>query len=103
MLDENNYPDEESLEKIRKWDIFKQGVSGLLELIEENTNWADRQIYQGKRGKYIYHTGGWSGNEDVIEALTHTTFWFLFWQMSKRGGHYYFRITHPEWYPVESR
>jgi len=98
MLDENCYPDEKSLKKIAKWDIFTQGVDGLLDLIEENTNWADRQIHRtGKRViRYEYHTGGWSGNEEVIDALQQNFFWFLFWEKSLRGGHYYFRIEHPE-------
>ena len=100
MLDENNYPDEASLKAIKEWDILKQGISGLLELITENTNWADRQIHiTGKKViRFEYHTGGWSGNEDVIEALEQNSFWFLFWQKSIRGGHYYFKIEHPEWY-----
>jgi len=95
MLDENNYPDEASLKAIKEWDILTQGVQGLLDLVEENTNWADRQIQQtGKRViHYAYHTGGWSGNEDVIDALHHNfLFWSMFWEKSTRGGHYYFRI-----------
>jgi len=95
MLDENGYPDEESLKKIRDWDILKDGVSGLLDLVEENTQWADRQIE--RRGKrviyYSYHTGGWSGNEDVIHALKgNLFFWALYWVKTERGGHYYFEI-----------
>lgn len=99
MLDENNYPDEESLKQITEWDILKQGIEGLLNLIEENTNWADRQIHRtGKRViRYEYHTGGWSGNEDVINALHHNfLFWSLYWVKSTRGGHYYFEIKSPE-------
>jgi len=95
MLDENNYPDEASLKAIKGWDILKQGTQGLLDLIEENTNWADRQIsIRGKKVLYFeYHTGGWSGNEDVIDALHHNfLFWSLFWRKSTAGGHYYFRI-----------
>ena len=95
MLDENNYPDEESLKRIKEWDILEQGIQGLLDLVYENTNWADRQIYQsGKRViRYEYHTGGWSGNEDVINALRHNyLFWALYWQRHNVGGHYYFKI-----------
>ena len=95
MLDENNYPDEASLKQIKEWDILKQGIQGLLDLVYENTNWADRQIEQaGKRViRYVYHTGGWSGNEDVIDALHHNfLFWGLYWEKTTRGGHYYFKI-----------
>ena len=90
----NRYPDEESLQKITDWDFTEQGISGLLDLIKENTNWADRQIHiSGKRViRFEYHTGGWSGNEDVISALQNSLFWHFFWEKSVRGGHYYFRI-----------
>ena len=95
MLDQDNYPDEVSLKQIEHWDILTQPIEGLLSLIEENTNWADRQIE--RRGKrviyYTYHTGGWSGNEDVIEALQRNSlFWAMFWRKHIKGGHYYFRI-----------
>lgn len=105
-LDENNYPDEDSLKQITEWDLMTQDIYGLLDLIKENTNWADRQIrIEGKRViRFEYHTGGWSGNEDVIEALMRNTFfWVLFWLKSERGGHYYFKIEHPEWYPLKKR
>lgn len=100
MLDTNGYPDEKSLRKIAGWDIFTQGLNGLFDLIEENTNWADRQIHKtGKRViRYEYHTGGWSGNKNVINALKRNIFWFFFWEKSLKGGHYYFKIRHPEQY-----
>ncbi len=96
MLDQDNYSDETSLEKIKTWDVLKDGVEGLLDLVEENTNWVDRQIHRS--GKYVirfeYHTGGWSGNEDVIAALRQNfLFWSLAWEKSTRGGHYYFKIN----------
>ncbi len=99
MLDENDYPDEKSLKEIRKWDILKQGVQGLLDLVEENTNWPDWSFdIKGKRVlRFEYHTGGWSGNEDVIGALQRNTLFFsMFWKKTEAGGHYYFRI-----YPIK--
>ena len=96
MLDENNYPDEESLKQIKEWDILENGVLGLLDIVKENTKWADRQItHRGKRVVYYtYHTGGWSGNEDVIKALMRNFFFrSLYWEKTERGGHYYFRIN----------
>jgi hypothetical protein len=38
------------------------------------------------------HTGGWSGNEVIIEALTKTIFWSFCWEKSWRGGHYEFKL-----------
>lgn len=95
MLDGDNYPDEKSLEEIKEWDILKQGIQGLLDLVEENTNWADRQIcITGKKViRFEYHTGGWSGNEEVIGALRQNfLFWAMYWEKSVRGGHFYFKI-----------
>ncbi len=99
MLDKDNYPDEASLKAIEKWDILKQGVQGLLDMVEENTNWPDWSIsVKGKKILHFeYHTGGWSGNEDVIDALhRNRLFWSLFWKKSEAGGHYFFRI-----YPIK--
>jgi len=95
MLDKDNYPDERSLERIMKWDILKQGVQDLLDLVKENTNTPDWSFsVKGKRVlRFEYHTGGWSGNEDVIDALRQNLlFWSMYWQKSEVGGHYYFRI-----------
>ncbi len=96
MLDKDNYPDEISLEEIKGWNVLEKGFEGLLNLIEENTNWADRQIARAGKHviRYMYHTGGWSGNEDVINAMKQNhLFWSLTWMKSTRGGHYYFKIN----------
>ena len=100
MLDSDNYPDKKSLNEIKNWDISKKGIDGLLDLIEENTNWADRQIERSGKNviRFVYHTGGWSGNEDVIEALqSNFLFWLMAWKKSIRGGHYYFKIEKKQW------
>jgi hypothetical protein len=37
------------------------------------------------------HTGGWSGNEDIIEAMMENVLlWLAVWQRSERGGHFTF-------------
>jgi len=96
MLDENGYPDENSLIAIANFDVLTQPIEDLLELIHENTNWADRQIEQSGKNviRYVYHTGGWSGNEDVIKAMKRNfLFWSMSWMKTTRGGHYYFKIN----------
>ena len=47
---------------------------------------------EGKDGKQILEltTGGWSDNEELIDKIADTWFWFLWWQESKRGGYYKF-------------
>lgn len=45
--------------------------------------------------KLVLHTGGWSGNEDIVGAilsniyLTHFSMTYVMW---KAGGHFYFEI-----------
>lgn len=42
-------------------------------------------------GYWEISTGGWSGNEDIIEAMQdNQVFWSLHWLESRRGGHYKF-------------
>lgn len=43
-----------------------------------------------------YHTGGWSGNEAIIQVLSGSIFWNMFLERYDRGGHYYFDLP-PEW------
>ena len=47
---------------------------------------------EGKDGiiKLELTTGGWSDNEVLINEISNTMFWFLWWQESKRGGYYKF-------------
>lgn len=37
------------------------------------------------------HTGGWSENEEIVDAICDTKFWLFYWQKSERGGHYLFK------------
>lgn len=87
------YPTAKEIDNIRKWD-YKE-ITGLLDLIE-SIWWRANSgfILTGKRIlKLELHTGGWSGNEEIIEALQfNIMFWTMYWQKSERGGHYYFRI-----------
>jgi len=36
------------------------------------------------------HTGGWSDNEELIELFKETAFWLKYYNITARGGHYYF-------------
>jgi len=98
----NEYPTEEDLSAIEKWDFDRKDISGLIEYVEKLWHWSDwgfkkRWGYgrpvRRKVLKLELHTGGWSGNEDVIRALQENfVFWTLYWEKSVRGGHYYFEI-----------
>ena len=95
MLDADGYPDEASLERIEKYDLLKEPLDGLLELIRENWNWPDWGFNHD--GDILeLHTGGWSGNEDVITSVFKNMFWSLYWESSRRGGHYRFVLAAEE-------
>jgi hypothetical protein len=94
MLDANGYPTDAALEKIASYDFgkdFRAGIVGLVTLVTELWHWGDTQ-YKWDGVNLELHTGGWSGNEDIINALMGTMLWHMFWQKSERGGHYYFII-----------
>ncbi len=68
---------------------FQQGIN----IIEKywNQKYGTFDI-EGKDGIIVLEltTGGWSENEEIIDILGNTMFWFLWWQESKRGGYYKF-------------
>lgn len=46
-----------------------------------------------KGTKLTLHTWGWSGNEDLLNALIENQlFWGLYWESSTIGGHYIFKL-----------
>lgn len=91
-----NYPNSTELEKISKWRLMCLSIDNFekfLSYLETIWNNCDSYEFEYKGNKIELHTGGWSGCEDIINALKKTEFWFLFWQKSIRGGHYYFTIN----------
>jgi len=89
----NSYPDEETLEVIKKYDPIKDDIDTFLEVIHDAWNYADDGGFVKKGKKLELHTYGWSGNEDIIQALQDNHFFFsLYWDKSEKGGHYYFTI-----------
>jgi len=100
MSEFSEYPDEETLVAIRDCDIFKTGIMPLVNLVIDNW-WSADQLVKMRGKNVIYlelHTGGWSGNEELIDALQMTKgFWGFCWLKSTRGGHYYFKIDKKLW------
>lgn len=101
MPDKDGYPTEEELKTIEKWDLSKHKVQDLLEHVREcwwQAEWGfdlDRTSTYSKSPalRLELHTGGWSGNEEIIGALqANLLFWALYWEKSERGGHYTFKI-----------
>jgi hypothetical protein len=92
LLDIDNYPTNYALKLVENHDSIHD-IKKYLNLIEELWSYKDRFCLSGKKVLYLYlSTGGWSGNEKVIDAMQKNNFWMFFWQKSIRGGHYWFRI-----------
>lgn len=87
MSDE--YPTEETLKAIREWPMAD--LVGLFARLRSEWNWPDRAWLEGD--EHLFSTGGWSGNESLIAALSENDVaWSLCWKRSARGGHHVFEI-----------
>lgn len=93
----NGYPTKKELKQLKKYCGFlgnenpELDIEKLLELLQEiwwQPNWG---IKVNGRNLEL-HTGGWSGNEEIISILANSLFWIMCWEMTKRGGHYYFEL-----------
>ena len=94
-MDSDGYPDEQELTKIREWP-FEPSYKELMEFIKSIWVYADIGYFEHNDNVYTLHTGGWSGNEDIIKALRENViFWGLCWEWSKKGGHYQFILNKP--------
>jgi len=82
------YPTEQELQKIKEWE--PGDLHGLMQFVK--SLWAFRAWGFSQDDEiYFISTGGWSGNEDIIEAMmSNVVWWMMYWQQSRRGGHYIF-------------
>ena len=100
---DEGYPDDKELEFIKNFDCSKNNVRILMELIQNiwwSADWGfiKKRSYKNKKVTIELHTAGWSGNEDIIRALEKNKyFYMLYWQESRRGGHYKFEFDKKKW------
>ena len=103
-LDADGYPTEKTLERLRTWSATD--AAGALDFVAESWNsYGDvSHSLTGHESEAIVidadaierylrlATGGWSGNENLIEALSeNSALWALTWRLSARGGLYIFQ------------
>ena len=67
-----NYPTDEQLDSIKKWD-FNDG-EGCLRYIKDLWNTHYGRCGEGN-GFFVFATGGWSGNEALLSALEESLVW----------------------------
>lgn len=67
-----------------------------IEVIREGWYFADWGFHLRRPYKKVWKlrmsTGGWSGNEEIMEHIKGTWFYLLCWREHRAGGHYTFEI-----------
>jgi hypothetical protein len=109
MPDRDNYPTDDELVQVYSWNKFDR--AGLLEFFEllrscwnyatdnEGNQWFFRGPMPERDGEggytaFYISTGGWSGNESLIQAMQENfILWSLTWYSHRKGGHYEFRLS----------
>jgi len=102
LIDSDGYPTDEALDIIREW-TFQMSDRDLFEFIKSiwwmpDWGWKECEAIDERTGEksYCYYisTGGWSGNESIIQAMQENKwmFWHMHWVQSRRGGHYIFEL-----------
>jgi hypothetical protein len=90
MPDTEGYPTEEELKRVHEW--MPDDPKGWLEYIRSIWHWPEWGIHV-EGSTYSISTGGWSGNEEIIETMEENKLlWWRTWESTRRGGHYVFRI-----------
>lgn len=102
LLDADGYPTEEALDFIENPDD-SYCPHELMEMVREMwyfREWGWREDKVQDLGqpyiRYDISTAGWSGNESIISALKNNKkyFWSMYWEESRRGGHYKFILPY---------
>jgi hypothetical protein len=96
----SEYPTNEQLKQIEEWDY--KNFESLAKYVQSIWHWGEdysplEDWKEDKLGRqyrmFRLITGGWSGNEDIIQALNkNTMFDMLCWQASFRGGLHIYHI-----------
>ena len=96
-IDGEGYPTDEFIEWIRTFDTIKNDPFIFIQIVLDNWyhgdyGWEIQRAYRGER-KVLISTCGWSGNEDMLDALNENTiFWMVHFYSHQRGGHYVFKF-----------
>lgn len=101
LHDNTGYPTKEFLDFIKGYTPKVMPIFDFLTVLKDEwyaSSWGFKlhsKYKYGKKRKLELHTGGWSGNEELIRAiktnpyLTSFTMKYVSW---KTGGHFYFEI-----------
>jgi hypothetical protein len=96
-VDVDSYPTEEFLKWIETYDTVNNDPLEFIRVILDewyhgDFGWRIQRKYKGERKVFI-STCGWSGNEEMMNALqSNTLFWIRHYYSHRTGGHYTFRF-----------
>lgn len=89
-FDADGYPTAETERAIANWDF--RDAPGWLAYIQASWNHHYGRIWR-EDGLIKMATGGWSGNEAIVEAMRRNSLlWSMLWESSHRGGLEVFRV-----------
>lgn len=100
LIDEDGYPTDEALDHLSSFTGSTEELVAYVRSLMHNgssllEDFTDDFGAPEKRLTLV--TGGWSGCESVIAALSETMFQVLFWESSNRGGKHTFTFTPDQW------
>lgn len=100
-FDADGYPTEATLDVVRNWKASTNfAVKDFFAFLREAWRYPERwrgttmqnPVDREQVSVIRVSTGGWSGNEDLIDAMQeNTVLWTLVWEASFRGGGFVFR------------
>lgn len=101
-FDAEDYPTEETLERIATWEIITNadceaamdfaGAAWKYDAWQKERNWSDA-LWPNPQVRYVFSTCGWSGNESIVAAIEKNMILQMIGAWSwRRGGHYEYRF-----------
>ena len=92
-FDEDGYPADDTLECVAALNPVENNPYEIVDYIFSIWHWGEMMgKFDRETGCFEISTGGWSGNESIIDALKKSFFWVMYWYQSRTGGHYWFRV-----------
>lgn len=99
-MGDDGYPTDDELAQISAWPYTDPlGWFAFIRSCWHMAEWGWTEYDGRDRGHaervFQISTGGWSGNESIIDAMRAgeaKCCWYFFWYASRRGGHYEFRV-----------
>jgi acid stress-induced BolA-like protein IbaG/YrbA len=88
----SEYPSEETLRSISSRPAFARGECRAV-LADAEGLWSDYGAIRLDGDRFTFVTGGWSGNDEIIDAMrSNQIFWHQCWESTHRGGKYVFEL-----------